>query len=520
MRLLAGLLFTAVLASQTRGADELLKEGLALARAKRFAEAATIFEEGRRGFPDDVRFLLELAGVNYRQNHTARAKSYLRKALRGHPRDNYANEFLGSIYLLDGNLAAALKYWNRIDRPMTGDVRFSPVPALDAVLRERILAVSGGQLLTFARFERTRANLERLRIFSDYRLELTPRADERYDLTIRTAARAAPAGQWWWRLLPFLRGLPYEQVNADFYNLRQNATNLMSLWRWDENKRRIALELSGPLGISTRYRVAADARDERWDLRRTYRPADGGLDGVVMRRLQAAAEVTFAIGDRVQWTPGLAVSRRRFRNGDGSSFFADGWLAEVRNRVVALLIEAPERRVRVEGWTMLRSGRFFTGGWSRLIAPQAGVTGRWFPQATGEKYEVSAQLRAGGVFGRVPLDELFMLGMERDSDLWLRGHTGTRDGRKGNAPLGSRYVLLNTGVDRELLRIPFVRVQAGPFFDLGRTGDPGRRFGSRGLLYDAGLRVRVATVGGLTISAVYGRDLHGGRPAFYTAVSR
>ena len=28
-------------------------------------------------------------------------------------------------------------------------------------------------------------------------------------------------------------------------------------------------------------------------------------------------------------------------------------------------------------------------------------------------------------------DELFELGMERDNDLWLRGHVGTRDGRKG-----------------------------------------------------------------------------------------
>ena len=39
-------------------------------------------------------------------------------------------------------------------------------------------------------------------------------------------------------------------------------------------------------------------------------------------------------------------------------------------------------------------------------------------------------LRAGRTFGQAPLDELFILGLERDNDLPLRAHIGTRDGRK------------------------------------------------------------------------------------------
>jgi len=37
---------------------------------------------------------------------------------------------------------------------------------------------------------------------------------------------------------------------------------------------------------------------------------------------------------------------------------------------------------------------------------------------------MQAQIRAGATAGKASLDELFELGIERDNDLWLRGHAG------------------------------------------------------------------------------------------------
>ena len=42
----------------------------------------------------------------------------LRRALRLAPRDDYTNNFLATIYFLEGNLDAALKYWNRSGKPL------------------------------------------------------------------------------------------------------------------------------------------------------------------------------------------------------------------------------------------------------------------------------------------------------------------------------------------------------------------------------------------------------------------
>jgi hypothetical protein len=394
---------------------------------------------------------------------------------------------------------------------------------VDPVLLARLPAVSAGQVLTLRRLVRTEAAMRDSGIFADVRFRLTPQSGQLYDLTIETESREQSAGRWWSRLLPYVRSLPYEAVNVDYFNIGENATNLTSLWRWDSEKRRIAAEVSRPATATVRYRLMVDARDERWDLRRTYRGESGALNGVVLRKAEAGGEAMFRIGDTARWTSGVFVSNREYKHvpGDGGQVFAGGWLAEMRNRLEGTLAHWPERRARVDGWAALRTGRFIgDDGISRFVSPSAGVHAHWLPQTRGEKYEVNVSARAGGVYGRAPLDELYTLGMERDNPLWLRGHVGTRDGRKGNAPLGSQFLLVNSDVQRELWRVLFLRVQAGPFFDVGGTRDPRRHFGSRGLLYDAGLQVTVRTLRGIRISAVYGRDLRDGRPAFYTAVIR
>jgi hypothetical protein len=47
---------------------------------------------------------------------------------------------------------------------------------------------------------------------------------------------------------------------------------------------------------------------------------------------------------------------------------------------------------------------------------------------------------------------------------------------------------------------------------------PSGQFGSRGWLVDTGIAAKIVVAGGLSWSAVYGRDLRGGTGVFYTSV--
>src|SRR2546429_4674243 len=97
--------------------DFLYLRGMALIRLNRWQEAREAFTSGIEKAPQDTRFRVERAGAEYRLKDFPAAKSDLRAALRFQPKDQYTLDFLGTIYLLEGNLEGALKYWNNEEKP-------------------------------------------------------------------------------------------------------------------------------------------------------------------------------------------------------------------------------------------------------------------------------------------------------------------------------------------------------------------------------------------------------------------
>ena len=512
------------LAEETSGhsADLDLYHGLALARLDRLDLAELALEEGRQRYPSDVRFDLELAGIAYRKHNLAATKRWLQTALWSDPANQYGNEFLASVFLLQHNLTAALKYWDRIGKPVLQDVRFIPAPQLDPLLCERTFAFSGGQVLTPDRLRTTAANLERLGLLDRYQFDLIPRDDERFDVNVRSIGGSPSLGGVWGEVLPLLGGLPYETIYGDFYDLGQQAINFHVIGRWDPDKRRIMADVAGPVRSNPRltYRFAMDARDESWDLRSTYFGPPNGIDGLILRKAEGGGELEYGLTNRLNWTSGLWLAYRDFQNAGSNPIFANGWSVELRNGASYRLLSIPEHRFRVRASTLLRTARVLTTTPSRFVIAQAGLDAVWFPQEKGDDRVVEARANAGTTRGALPFDDYFMLGMERDNDLWFRGLLGAQNGQKGTAPLGTRYSLLQISLDQTVLRFPLGRIQIGPFFDSGTIGDGSGQFGSRGWMFDAGLEAKIRLFGNLSWVLIYGRDLRSGRGAFYTADQR
>jgi hypothetical protein len=150
---------------------------------------------------------------------------------------------------------------------------------------------------------------------------------------------------------------------------------------------------------------------------------------------------------------------------------------------------------------------------------QGAATAQWFPQVRGEDYGVVSEVKAGGILGQAPFDELFQLGMERDNDLWMRAHVGTRDGRKGSAPLGTEFFLSNQEVDKNVWGNGLVTVKVSPFVDTGKISGAGPELSSRGWLWDTGAQAKVRVLG-IGLAFVYGKDLRTGNNAYYFTAGR
>jgi tetratricopeptide (TPR) repeat protein len=503
-------------------------EGLALARLEKWPEARLAFDAGIRKAPNNSKFLVELAGIAYKQNDFRTAKKRLQAALRRNPKDAYSREFLATIYFLEGNLEAALKFWNPEDKPRLRNVTFVPALQLRESLHNRALAFNAPQVLTDDALLTTQSRLDSLGIFSSQRIELTQASSGNYDVTLHMAERNAWGDGKLEELASLLSGLPYDTVYPQFYNLGQDAVNVTSLARWDPEKRRALLSVSMPVygDPGLRLRFYADARNENWNLTQTFFGPGAPLSNLNLRRVAAGAEIHSVVNGRWSWNGGAEMANRNFRNLSGQTSHAEqpfftastslaAWLGLERS-----LLRVPERRFTLDSSMEARGGREFAGGLGPFGTLRGSLQAHWLPRASGDDYEMHAQVRAGGTAGKTTLDEFFQLGVERDNDLWLRGQAGTMDGRKGAAPLGRRYFLANWEMDKNIYRNGFFTLKLGPFLDNGAVADSSGLFGSREWLWDSGVQCKLRIFGSVTVLLSYGKNVRGGKGVFYGTTLR
>lgn len=517
----------AVPESPTEPADLELDRGLALAQLGRLAEAERTFQAGLAGHPHDARFLEEMAGVAYREKRFSRAKKDLQRALALAPEDTYASNFLASIYFLEGNLEAALKYWNRVGKPKLSDLIYAPQPRLDPLILDRAFKFSPGTVWRREQFLTTRAELQMLDLFPQTFYELDAQRDGTFKLIWHASEEAGWHNLRWQNAVPMLRGLPYQSVYPEFYNLNNKGLNWRSFVRWDDEKRWLSSELAWPPGENPKQRIRFYfvGRNENWNITRTLTPATPAPAGFNMRRAVIGAEMVSIVNGRWQWSMDGQYSYRDFRTPVGipaqaAAFFTNSSGLDLRGSVQRSLIRYPERRFSLDAGAMGEAGKFFSNPLGRYGRLQGSLAAHWFPRAQEDDYETSTRLRAGKTIGQVPFDDLYMLGFDRDNDLWMRGHNGLVNGKKGNAPLGRNFLLSNSDFEKVVFHDAFVQLQVGPFLDTGEIYDPSNYFGSLKWLTDTGLQAKVKLLGSFEFVLGYGKDLRSGANTFYSTVSR
>ncbi len=510
-------------------ADTEYFRGMAFAGLQRWDEARAALTSGEKQRPRDKRFPIELAGIAFKQKRYQEAELNLQRALHLAPRDRYAINFLATLYFLEGNQEAALKYWNRIGKPRIIQIRTDPRMRIDPALLDRAFTCSPASVLTLEQYRATLQRLKQLGIFPAFRLDLAPlsgKDEGSFDLTLSAAEKDGWGPNKVAALISLLRGLPYETVYAEAYNLRHSAMNVDSMFRWDDQKRRVFASFSAPLARNPkyRYRLYADGRNENWDVSQTVH-GSAPIQAFNLEKLELGGGIRSIVNSRWNWAAGLGISDRRFRNLPGgtsavNSIFSDGVAVEVRARSDYALLRIPEKRFALGSSVEGTFGDFYVPGFGHFGMLTGSLSARWLPQARGDDYEMKEEFHSGKTLGRVPFDDLFMLGLERDNNLPLRAHIGTSNGRKGSAPLGRDYLLSNWEINKNIYANGWVKLRLAPFLDSGRIYDRADGFGSRRWLWDTGASVKLSVLGGVAIVFTYGKDLRTGRNTFYFTTTR
>ena len=500
--------------------------GTALANLGRLSDARQVLFDGYRMHRYDKRFPIELAGLAFKEKCYGEATKWLRRALRLDSGDAYANDFLATVYFLQGNLEAALKYWNRAGEPKIESVRIEPEPRVDPVLLDRAFTLSAGSTLQLRDFLTSEARVRSLGIFPSYAIGLDARGDGKFDLTFRSRELNGWGDNKWEALLSTFRGVFQQTVYGEYFNVERSAINIVSVLRWDAQKRRLAACVAGPLEHSAkrRYRIGLDARNENWGIRNSFTGPAPLLAALNLRKEAVSAGITSLESGRWIWSTDFEFSRRDFRNVLSGSTLAptllsQGWQLKHLAEFNYELFRVPETRIVSTTGASSQIGRIWSQPGHAFLKLQGWVAGNWFPRSSGDDYEMQERIRVGRTLGQAPFDELFMLGLEQDNDLLLRAHIGTRDGRKGSAPLGGTYALSNWEIDKNLYNNGFLNLKLGPFLDTGKISDSSSSLGSHKWLWDTGLQAKVHALG-VGIIFCYGKDLRSGNNAFYATVRR
>lgn len=498
--------------------------GTALARLERWHEAERAFQAGQHLAPHDPRFSVELAGVEFKERQYPRAAHRLRHALKLAPQDTYATDFLGTIYFLEGNLDGALKYWNRVGKPQVEESKADPIPQVSLALLDQAFAFSPASLLQRSEFQATEARIQALGMFSRYQFDLRAREDNKFDVCFRSQERNGFGSNRWEGLFLMMRGLPFLSINPEYYNLHHEAINIVSLFRWDAQKRRVFAEFSSPFEQNAKYRyqINTDLRNENWVILNSEAPGFLPLASLNLRREVVGFSLASYASGQWHWSAAAEISHRDFRSVVPgtlltSTLLAKGYQLKQLAEIGATIWRMPERRFTADAKTSSQSARLWAQSGEPSEKLQGSVRWHWFPRAEGDDYEMQQQFRAGKTFGSVPFDELFMLGLERDNNLPMRAHIGTHNGRKGSAPLGRNYFLSNWETDKNLYSNGIVTMKMGPFLDTGKITDPSSTLGSHEWLWDTGAQIKLRVFGAGVVFS-YGKDLRSGNNAFYLSV--
>ena len=494
--------------------------GLALAHLGHLSEAeAELQKAAEQAGQKSGEILVELAGVQFKEKKLSDSTRNLQRAISVGQTDPYAFDFLASLYYLQGNVEAAVKYWNRVGKPSIQQLKVEPDGTLNPLLLDRALAVSPSSALDLRALRLTDLRLDQLDVFARRRYDLAARPDGQFDLTIQTAEKADVRVDSPFRtLLVVARELPFQTLNADVRNIRRAAVNWSSAFRWKFGNHLFATGVSAPFRNNPNllYRADFTLRDERWDL--SSWSQGGGLAG--LEQVDVQAGVTSITGDRWVWSTGISASHRDLDQGLASKAFSNGMasgfaLASTWGTRYDFL-RLPERRIKVSGEARGQLGRFWTSKANLFAIGEIGIEGSWVAQ-NDARMVVTAREQTGMSGGTIPFDRLFRLGIDRDSELLLRGHTGTRDGLKGAGPMGTGYVLSNLDLQKRLYRNAVLFFTAGPFLDSGKILEA-RSETERRWMWDTGLEGRLSILGLVQVALSYGADTRTGNRVIFCRV--
>ena len=501
-------------------ADVYLYLGIAYSHMREWDRAESLFKEGAKRFKDDPRFYNELADLYLTNNEPDRSKEALEDVLDVDATNVRAADLLATIEMSQGDVKAALHHWNKIGRPIVDDIQHNSHLTFGHWTIKQALALHPESVLRYEQWRTTELRLLETGLFTSAALEIEPTpTPNRYSVNIHTLQHSNSPESLAFNLL---KGAPVKTSYLDVWNLGNSGVSVRSKYRWDANRRLGQAQLLAPLPLpGILFLDAAGAwRSEQWDVSSQLQ-TNAGPDSRFRYKSTGAGMLLKHIPTHwLEIGAGVEYVNR----------YASGGLpAFLENSLNAAKILA-ETAIRPA------DGRYQNRLYAQVELARRGFLGQLnYTTGTVElnnrlplsaKNALNWTIKGGASSGSLPVDEYFQLGVDTESTNLLRGHSLVHDGRYGNAPMATSFVLANTEFERRLARLPlfsalslpYLELKAEVFLDVAHTWDSTGLF-KVGTYVDTGVGLKFVTPT-RSLNLTYGRALRDPDNVFKASVEK
>src|SRR5262245_3826022 len=505
-------------------AEVYLTLGTVYDRMKDFRREEDILKEGAQRYPQDPRFHNQLADLALENNDRETAKVELHRALERDPNNSYPSNLLPTIYKSEGEVQSALRSLNRSGRPVINDILHNYYLSFGSWVVRKAVAFHPSGVLRYSEWKTTESRLLETDNFANVGLEIEPTPiPDHYNAVVGTTTKPNGLGDFAFNLF---KGLPFQTNFFDVWNIGNTGINFNSAYRWQAVRRRFdsLLQIPVPFPGLLHLELGDTWRREQWNLSPNVLPQYLGVarflyDANILRvHLKQIPYYRFDIGGGLDYFNRAASGN--IPQLDMNSENVGKFSVETNLR---LFDSRYQNRLHLEGFTAQQSilGNItYTGGVAEL-------NNRVTLSRDNRAY-LDWTLNGGTAGGNLPVEDYFVLGLDtRGTRNPLRGHAVSDHGVYGRGPMGTDFVLVNTGVERRIatvpffntFNIPFVTVKWEVFLDGAKTWDRQHVFKEGKLWIDTGGGLRFATPT-QSMNFIYGRWLRDGSSIFIGYVER
>jgi tetratricopeptide (TPR) repeat protein len=503
--------------------DAYLYLGIAYDHLKEFQKSEESLKEGSRRYPQDSRFHNQLADLYLEYNDREAAKSELKQSLVVDPNNNYASDLLATIDMSEGEVQSALRSWNKSGRPVIDDILHNYYLTFGSWVVRDAVAFHPAGILKYSQWKTTESRLFATENFANVGLEIEPTVvPDQYDAIVRTTPKTNSISSF---LFGIFKGVPIQTPYVDFWNIGNSGINFNGNYRWETPRRRAAGQLQVPVPIAGLLHVELGStwRDERWDVSVPIAPPLKPFAKFDYRATAMRIHVKNIPHYRVELGAGFEYRNRNAR-GALPQLFTNGLNTARFDAELSLrLIDGQyQNRLNFAGFAARRS----VLGDTNFSSGTAELDNR-FTISRDSRTTLDWVIKGGTSRGALPIEDYFLLGLDNNPALPLRGHTAEVHGQYGHGPMGTDFALVNTDLERRLatlpffntFNIPFLVVKWNLFLDGAKTWDRNRIFPNSKLLIDTGGGVRFETPTH-SLNFIYGRALREGQNTFFVYFER